>query len=339
MPPSIDQCPRIPEAPPGRPLEQVLAGARPQVVRGLVADWPLVRAAQASDVDAVAYLRGFANDAMPAVATVAPPSANGRIFYDETLQGFNFRREEVAIGVALQTLLRYRDDPQAPLIYLGATTLETWLPGLAADNDVDLGPRQPLASIWIGNRSRVPAHQDLPDNLACVAAGRRRVLLFPPEQLANLYVGPLDVTPAGQPVSLVDPLAPDLERFPRFAEAWRHALVAELEPGDALFIPSMWWHHVEALAPFNVLVNYWWRRTPGHLDAPVTALMAAILCIRELPPEQRATWQEVFRHYVFEFDADLVAGHIPEPARHVLAPLDAVAAANLRAHLARRLQR
>ena len=66
--------------------------------------------------------------------------------------------------------------------------------------------------------------------------------------------------------------------------------------------------------------------------------MLALLSMRDLPAEQRATWQEVFRHYVFEFDAETVAGHIPAHARHVLGELDADKAANLRAHLLKRLQ-
>lgn len=336
--PSLPPAQSIREAAADTPLETVLSSPVPLVVRGLVAHWPLVAAARRSDAEAVAYLKRFANDALPAIATVAPPEAGGRIFYDASFTGFNFRREQVPLTAALNTLLNHSDRPDAPTIYLGATTCDTWLPGLGADNAVDLGARAPLASIWIGNRSRVPAHQDLPDNLACVAAGRRRFTLFPPEQLANLYIGPLDFTPAGQPVSLVDPLAPDLARFPRFSEAWRHAQVAELRPGDALFIPSMWWHHVEALDAFNVLLNYWWRSTPDYLGAPLNALMLALLSMRDLPPEQRATWQEVFRHYVFEFDAEKVAGHIPAHARHVLGELDADKAANLRAHLLKRLQ-
>ncbi len=324
------------EMPAHAPLEAVLASAQPVVIRGLVSAWPLVAAGRGGDEQAVGYLKRFANDALPAIATVAPPRA--RFFYDDDFRGFNFRREPVALTAALNTLLRDRARADAPTIYLGATTCDTFLPGLSADNPLDLGGRDALASIWIGNRSRVPAHQDLPDNLACVAAGRRRFLLFPPEQLPNLYVGPLDVTPAGQPVSLVDPLAPDLERFPRYADAMRHAQAAVLEPGDALFIPSMWWHHIEALEPFNVLVNYWWRSSPAYLEAPVNALMLAILCLRDLPPAQRAAWQETFRHYVFEFDAERAAGHIPEHARHVLGGLDADKAAHLRAHLLRSLQ-
>ena len=139
-------------------------------------------------------------------------------------------------------------------------------------------------------------------------------------------------------MSLVDFAHPDLVRFPRFAEAMRHARVAELGPGDAVFIPSMWWHHVEALEPFNVLVNYWWREAPAWMDTPMNTLMYALMTLRDLPPEERRTWQEVFRHYVFEPGED-TAGHIPEHARRVLSPLDEDRARDLRARLLQRLNR
>lgn len=338
MPQTLEAPAGIPEAPRGAPLEEILRSQTPLVVRGLVAHWPAVRAAAISPVAAAAYLRRFAHDALPATATIAPPEARGRIFYDEAMHGLGFRHERVPMSVALNTLVKYLDDADPPTIYLAATTLDTFLPGLRADNPLDLGERDPLASIWIGNRTRVPTHQDLPDNLACVAAGRRRVTLFPPGQLANLYIGPLDFTPAGQAISLVDPAAPDLARFPRFAEAWRHALAAELDAGDAVFIPSMWWHHMEGLAPFNVLVNYWWRRSPEWMDTPMNALMLALMSIRDLPPAERETWRETFRHYVFE-PGPAVADHVPEHARGVLAPFDESRAAALRARLRQRLER
>lgn len=318
--------------------DAVLRSTAPVVLRGLVDAWPLVRAGRASAGDAVAYLQRFDQGTMPAAAMVAPPEVDGRIFYDESLQGFNFRRERVPLAVALETLLKYRHDDRPPTIYIGSTTIDTYLPGLRAENDLDLGDRDPLASVWIGNRSRIPAHQDLPDNLACVAAGRRRVTLFPPDQLANLYIGPLDFTPAGQAISLVDFAAPDLARFPKFAEAMRHAQVAELGPGDAVFIPSMWWHHMEALEPFNVLVNYWWRQSPAWMDTPMNALMHAIMTVRDLPPAQREIWQEVFRHYVFE-PGEATAGHIPEDARRLLSPLGETQARELRARLLQGLNR
>ncbi len=319
--------------------DDVLLGGRPVVLRGLVDSWPMVAAARRGDAAAVAHLAGFVRaDAPPAVVTVGPPDIQGRFFYDDTMRGFNFHREQVPLDVVLRTLLGYADDPAPPALYVASTTLDTWLPGFSAANPVDLGARAPLASIWIGNRTRIAAHQDLPDNLACVAAGRRRVTLFPPDQLANLYIGPLDLTPAGQPISLVDVHAPDLDRFPRFADAMAQARVAELGPGDAVFIPSMWWHHIEGLEAVNVLVNYWWRQSPAWMDTPMNALMLALMSIRDLPPDERAHWQEVFRHYVFEAD-DTTAAHMPVHARRVLAPLDAGAARELRVRLLQRINR
>jgi hypothetical protein len=319
--------------------EAVLASAEPVVLRGLVAHWPMVAAARQSMQAAVAYLRGFERaDAPPVVATVGPPGIGGRVFYNDDLSGFNFRQEQIPLRTVLDTLLKYAGQASPPMIYVASTTLDTWLPGFRGDNDLPLGGREPLASIWIGNRTRIAAHQDVPDNIACVVAGRRRVTLFPPEQLRNLYIGPLDFTPAGQAISLVDLAAPDLERFPRFAEAMRHALVAELEPGDAVLIPSMWWHHMEGLEPFNVLVNYWWRAAPGWMDTPMNVLMYALMTMRDLPPHERGIWQDVFRHYVFEADPDTVA-HIPESARRVLSPLDEGRARDLRARLLKRINR
>ncbi|WP_202841729.1 cupin-like domain-containing protein [Luteimonas saliphila] len=325
-------------ADPGALSDDLLHGHRPAVLRGLARDWPLVRAGRASPGAAIDYLKRFDHGTMPVAATVAPPEAGGRVFYNADMTDFNFRREQVPLAVALDTLRKYADVAAPPAIYVASTTIDTFLPGFRAENDIALHGRDPLASIWIGNRTRIAAHQDLPHNLACVAVGRRRVTLFPPDQLANLYVGPLDFTPAGQPVSLVDFAAPDLARFPRFAEAMRHAQVAELGPGDAVFIPSMWWHHMEALESFNVLVNYWWRDVPAWMDTPMNTLMYAIMTLRELPPEQRETWQEVFRHYVFE-PGEATAGHIPEHARRVLDPLDESRARDLRARLLQRLNR
>lgn len=324
-----------PDALPGA----VLTSAEPVVLRGLVAHWPMVAAARESMQAAAAYLcRLERPDAPPVVATVGAPEIDGRVFYNDDLSGLNFRQEHIPLRTVLDTLLKYAVHDAPPMIYVASTTLDTWLPGFRAENDLPLDGRDPLASIWIGNRTRIAAHQDVPDNIACVVAGRRRVTLFPPEQLRNLYIGPLDFNPAGQAISLVDFAAPDLQRFPRFAEAMRHAQVAELEPGDAVVIPSMWWHHMEGLEPFNVLVNYWWRDVPDWMDTPMNVLMYALMTLRDLPPHQRGIWQDVFRHYVFEADAD-TAAHIPESARRVLSPLDEDRARNLRARLLKRINR
>jgi hypothetical protein len=313
-------------ADPSQPLpDEILHSPVPLVLRGLVADWPLVQAARRSPLAADAYLRRFYRDAT-VLATHAPPETGGRIFYNDDLSGFNFNSQMVRFDQVLDALRAHLDHPAPPTLYVGSTSIDTCLPGLRAENDVNFGARDPLASIWIGNRTRIPAHYDVPDNLACVAAGRRRFTLFPPEQLVNLYVGPLDFTPAGQSVSLVDLHQPDLARYPRFAAALAQAQSAELQAGDALFLPSMWWHHVEGLTPFNILVNYWWRQSPDWMDTPFNTLLLGLMTLRDLPPAQRAAWQQQFNHYIFASDGSQ-------------SPLDADGARALRAQLLRLLSR
>jgi hypothetical protein len=317
--------------------DRILTSTQPLLLRGLVAHWPMVRAACESQQAASAYLQRFYKGG-PVVAMLGLPDIGGRFFYNDDLSGFNYRPVHAPLDGVLAELAAHRDDAHPPAIYVGSTTIDNCLPGFRAENDVDLGNREALASIWIGNRTRIAAHYDAPDNLACVTAGRRRFTLFPPDQLANLYVGPLDFTPAGQAISLVDFHRPDFDRFPRFREALRHAQVAEMEPGDALFIPSMWWHHVEALDAFNVLVNYWWRQSPDYIDTPTNALMYAIMTVRDLPPEQRKAWEGQFRHYVFDHDGETSA-HIPPAAQRMLAPMTEDMTRALRAHLLKRMNR
>lgn len=316
---------------------EILESAEPVLLRGLAAHWPAVRAGLESAQAGAAYLRSFYRDATVG-AWFGPPEAEGRFFYDDEMSGFNFQPQRLKLGAVLDEIERHHGSAKPPAIYVGSTTVDTCLPGFRAENDLALGERQALMSIWIGNRTRVAAHFDLPDNLACVVAGRRRFTLFPPGEIGNLYVGPLDFTPAGQPVSLVDFARPDLLKFPKFADAMAQARIADLGPGDAIFIPSMWWHHVEALDRFNVLVNYWWRQSPAHMDSPMNALMMALLSVRDLPDEQRRAWRQIFDHYVFAAD-EHTAGHIPASARGSLSPLDPDAARVLRARLLKSLNR
>ena len=114
-----------------------------------------------------------------------------------------------------------------------------------------------------------------------------------PDQIANLYIGPLDFAPTGAAMSLVSLRSPDFEKFPRFRDALAAAQVADLGPGDAIYIPPLWWHHVESLESFNVLVNYWWHDFAGEgasADSAFDALLHGILSIRKLPPATRCAW-------------------------------------------------
>jgi hypothetical protein len=316
--------------------DELLTATEPYVIRGLAANWPYVKAALTSQKAASEYLLRFYTGE-PVTAYLGPPEIKGIFGYTPDIQRLNFQAINARLDLILEELDDHKNDVDPPYCYVGSTLIDRWLPGFRAENDLAMGERNPMCSIWIGNQTRVAAHYDFSDNVAVVTAGRRRFTVFPPDQLKNLYMGPLDLTPAGQSISLVDFDNPDLERFPRFAEAMAHARSAELQPGDAIFIPAMWWHHVAGLEAFNTLVNYWWRQSPYYLSSPNTALLHAILTLRDIPREQRRAWQEHFRHYVFEADGDECA-HIPENARRVLAPFDQDSAKALISSIIKRLR-
>jgi hypothetical protein len=337
-PTPFDQLRRVPEeqVAPAALAERLSGATTPFVVRGLAADWPLVRASRQGGAAARALLEHHArNRAFPASIATAP--GEDRLFYDAAM-AMNFRMEAAPLPQWLAALAAAEADPAAPTVYLSSIDMGDYFSGLAEAHQLPLGERQPLASIWIGSRTCIAAHNDVPENIAVCAAGRRRFTLFPPEQFANLYVGPLDHTPAGRPVGMVDVRRPDLAAWPRFAEALSVAQVAELEPGDAIFVPSLWWHHVEGLAPFNILINFWWRECPRWLGNPEDALLHAILAVRDLPPHQRDQWRALFDHHVFAAN-ETVTAHLPPESRGILAPLTAATAGQIKARLLRGLSR
>ena len=315
----------------------VLSSTEPVLLKGLVADWPIVRAARQSPQAAAEYIRSFYSG-KPVTASFAPPEIEGRIGYNDDFTGFNFEVATVDLDSFFDRLFAHIDDSRPPASYIGSTLVDSWFPGFRRENDLDVGDDRALVSLWIGNQIRVSAHFDFPDNVACCVAGRRRFTLFPPDQLENLYVGPWDRTPAGQAISLVDLRNPDFERFPRFRDALQTAQEFELEPGDALFLPSMWWHNVEGLDGLNMLVNYWWRSTPHYMGTPFNVLKHALLALRGLRPEQREAWRQILDYYVFSPDDEATA-HMPERARGILGPMDERMARQLRAELLNLLNR
>ncbi len=320
-------------------MEALVAAGEPVVLRGIARDWALVQAGRRSTQAALDYLRGF-DAGVPVQYSFGGPEIEGRPFYNADFTALNFEVRRGLLSQVLDEIAGTFDVPHPPTYYVASLLIERALPGFALANDAGLAAQgiNAAASIWIGNRVTASCHYDTPDNLACCAVGRRRFTLFPPEQIDNLYPGPLEPTPGGQVVSVVDFDHPDFERHPRFRDALASAQSAVLEPGDAVFIPSMWWHHVRSLEPFNVLVNYWWRSSPAFLSSPLPALQHAMWALRDLPEREKQAWAKIFEYYVFG-SAGQAGQHLPEAARGELAPFDETLARRVRAQLLGRLNR
>jgi len=299
-------------------FETIRAAGKPVVMRAQVAGWPAVAAALEGDHQIVDYLSTEAS-IRPVGAIAASPIEQGRFFYTPDLTRLNFVKGSGRLETFLEDLLRAGDLPDAPSMAVQSEEIVSLIPRFARENQLELLP-DVSPRIWIGNRIRVAPHYDAKENIACCVAGRRRFTIFPPDQIANLYPGPFELTPAGTPVSMVDLAAPDLERFPRFAEAREHALEATLEPGDAIYIPYGWWHGVESLEPVSVLVNYWWApNQPEGVGSPYDGLLHALLAFKHLPADQRAVWRTMLDYYVFEQHGD-PAAHLPDQAKGILGP-------------------
>ncbi|MEM7460635.1 MAG: cupin-like domain-containing protein [Pseudomonadota bacterium] len=287
---------------------------KPVILKGLVDDWAVTRAALRSP-HALASLLEQHSSPQPVPVNLKEPGTDGRYFYSENVTSCNFARRRVPLSAILTELLRQAQEAKPMGVYMDAAPAEQILPGFAQQHPMPLVPSETAPRIWLGNTARVAPHFDLSENIACVVSGQRQFLVFPPEQVANLYMGPIENTPGGVPVSMVDPRDPDFSKYPKYADAISQAMLATLAPGDAIYIPRLWWHYVEASGPLNLLVNYWWD---SPIISPLFSLIMATRSIRRLPESDRKAMGAFFQHFAFSENAPEAFDHIPEQARGVM---------------------
>jgi hypothetical protein len=236
--------------------DEILAHSEPAVLRGAASHWPLVKAAAGGSERWLAMLAAHASEE-PVEIIRAEPAEQGRFHYSPDGKLLNFIRGRAPLKAYLAALLEEARVECPHAMAAQGMLAERHVPGFNRSHPMPFAPPNSEARLWIGNASKVATHNDPTDNVAVVAAGRRRFTLFPPQAELDLYMGPDHPTPAGIPVSMVHVTAPDLDKFPRYAAVLEVAREALLQPGDAIFIPANWFHHVEALDRFNMLVNYW----------------------------------------------------------------------------------
>lgn len=185
------------------------------------------------------------------------------------------------------------------------------------NNIGELGLSKPVSdlNIWIGPSGHVESlHYDPVDGTLMQLHGAKKVVLFPPSQLSNLYPFPFYVhllhgLKLRSWFSQVYPEQPDFESFPKLKQALQHKYEVILERGEVLYIPAGWWHEVTALgdemvcsvnrfwsiSPVSRVVFSWskWRTYLGFLCAvPYILLSLAIAALsRDRKQKIRKIWQ------------------------------------------------
>ena len=153
-------------------------------------------------------------------------------------------RKKMSLGAFVDTVgaARFSND-----MYMTANN-EALKSGPLAALLADIGPLPPYLDpeslmqntfLWFGPAGTVtPLHHDTVHLFHLQVVGRKRWRFISPMQTPLVYN-------FNQVFSQVDLETPDLARFPLFAQA--AIIEAVVEPGEALFLPLAWWHHVRSL--------------------------------------------------------------------------------------------
>ncbi|XP_036398847.1 bifunctional peptidase and (3S)-lysyl hydroxylase JMJD7 isoform X1 [Megalops cyprinoides] len=147
--------------------------------------------------------------------------------------------------------------------------LETHIPWMSEA----LGKLPDAVNFWLGEASAVTSmHKDHYENLYCVISGEKQFILIPPsdrpfipyelfqpatyhqredgtfEMVDEVYAEKVPWIP-------VDPLRPDVERYPQYQLA--QPLHCTVRAGEMLYLPSLWFHHVRQ-SHGCIAVNFWY---------------------------------------------------------------------------------
>jgi hypothetical protein len=203
-------------------LEQYIVAQRPVVLTDLTGDWP----ARSWTWESLTARHGH----------LVVEACVGRSRAVDPYQEWTKLRTAMPFAELVSRIL---DPSTGDDVYVIANNAALEGPLAALLEDVGAVPgilppeRLVETSTWIGGAgARTPLHHDTSDILFCPFLGRKRVRMLPPEELE------ITLKARGYWAPDVDLDDPEL--------AVREAIV---EPGEALLIPSGWWHAVETLEP------------------------------------------------------------------------------------------
>lgn len=234
---------------------------QPVVLKGFASEFPAVQKWQSFD-----YLEQAAGVDVPCDVEMGSYNSGDKltISFGEYMQYLRLWHQTYG-GTAAAASGGSDEMPADQVLYLAQNDLTAFgglpndvpIPSFLGGGRVGHG-RVYSSMLWLGPRGCVsPLHHDPLDNLLMQVVGRKRVSLLPKlTDPSCLYVG--QEHDQQNNTSAVDAEEPDLARFPMFESVLAEIRSTTLDPGDALYIPSQWWHHVRSL-DLSISVNVWWR--------------------------------------------------------------------------------
>ncbi|AJK45702.1 hypothetical protein BGL_1c11800 [Burkholderia plantarii] len=246
----------------------------PRVTRSEFADGYLARGRPAIITDALDAWRiaerwtpeALARNVAPSRRVTLSASSDGRYRFEpaqERSRAPVFRNTEVEFGAAVARLL---EADQGEHIYLLQQSIPEVMPELLDQLVVPewIAAQRPMINLWFGRGTETQLHFDYSNNFFAQLHGTKDFTLFSPDDTPHLY--PYHHDAATAHLSNVDPGQPDLARHPAFARA--EPLRFTMQPGELLYMPVFWWHHVRA-RDVSVSVNFWWYPSLRQIiDAP-----------------------------------------------------------------------
>lgn len=261
----------------------VESAKEPFKVIGSLDHWELYKKLSKCEdsLDKCDYLSTLAHDEQVYYSALAPEYKGIFGLNKDLVQNFSFKGRKATFPSFMKEIKKYISDPSLGNLYLQSTPIKD-LNDRLGNLDLFKGFK-PMseAGFWIGTGNQfVSLHNDPLRNMIAIFSGRKRVIMFPPEELPNLYPAPFDKRSGGVITSLVNAFNPDLQKFPNFSQALKTVKVAILNPGEFLYLPPLWWHAVEGEG-FNIGINCWFKdgddkNNLGKLYVPAESLMLDI---------------------------------------------------------------
>ncbi|KAI8149323.1 putative pla2g4b [Fennellomyces sp. T-0311] len=270
---------------------------RPAIIKNAFSHWP------AYTLWTNEYLRDKIGDSIVTVATT-PNGYADAVTYDPVTDREYFalpHEKTMSFGRFLDILEDKESTPDAHYISLQNDSLHTEYMALKDDIEEEiswcseaLGKKPDAVNFWMGNEKSITSlHKDPYENCYAVLRGKKTFVLLPPSEYYCMHEsiyptaiytptesGSYELKPLDPPMQTpwipVDPLDPDLDRFPRFKHA--KPIIVTVEKGDMLYLPALWFHQVLQHGDEGVIaINAWYDMDYRNVLYPSIGLFRNLL--------------------------------------------------------------